>query len=74
VSKEITRIERIIESGNEDISKFDKFITSRFAGKDGLKSLEDMDAADVQATGMVTAPIHPLCRHRVVAVIKKEIA
>jgi hypothetical protein len=70
VSKEITRIERVIESGDEDISKFDKFITSRFAGQEGLRILETMDAADVQATGMVTAPIHPLCRHRVVAVVK----
>jgi hypothetical protein len=70
VQTERTRIEEIIASGDEDISKFGKFITSRFAGQEGVKALADMPAADVQATGMVTAPIHPLCRHRVVAVVK----
>jgi hypothetical protein len=70
VPREVARIQQIIESGDEEIGKFDKFITSRFAGKDGLEQLQGMDAADVQNTGMVSAPIHPLCRHRVVCVVE----
>lgn len=69
VSREIERIEHILSSGDEDISKFAKFITSRFARNEGLKELQRLDSADIQATGMVSAPLHPQCRHRVVAVI-----
>ncbi|MEW6351291.1 MAG: hypothetical protein AB1646_19730 [Thermodesulfobacteriota bacterium] len=71
VRREVVRIESIIASGEEDISKFDKFITSRFPGKQGLEVMKSMSDADVQSTGMVTAPIHPQCRHRVVALVRK---
>jgi hypothetical protein len=71
VATEVDRIQQIIESGDEEIGKFGKFVTSRFAGKDGPASLQSMDAADVQSTGLVCAPIHPLCRHRVVCVVEQ---
>lgn len=70
VKTEVKRIEKIIASGDEDIAQFDKFITSRFGGKSGLEYLRSLSDADVQATGMVTAPIHPQCRHRTLAVIE----
>ena len=70
VETEHTRIQEIIDSGDEDISKFHKFITSRFGTNAGLESLKSATDADVQASGMVTPPIHPLCRHRLVAVVK----
>ena len=70
VAVEASRIENIISSGNEEIGKFDQFITSRFSGSAGLERLNSLDGDGVQATGMVSAPIHPLCRHRTIAVIE----
>jgi hypothetical protein len=68
VEIEADRINEIIDSGEEDISQFHEFITSRFGGKAGLEELEGLSAEEVQASGMVTAPVHPQCRHRTVAV------
>lgn len=70
VETERTRIETIIETGEEDITKFDRFITSRYGTKAGLQALEAADDTEVQASGMVTPPFHPLCRHRMIAVVK----
>lgn len=73
VIREVTRINHIIESGDEDISRFSQFLTSRFSGKAGLEELGHMDAEAIQASGMVAAPIHPLCRHRTIAVVEAAI-
>jgi len=70
VALEVDRINKIIESGDEDISKFTDFVTSRYGGSAGLERLQGSDAADIQASGMVSAPIHPQCRHRTIAVLE----
>jgi hypothetical protein len=69
VAKERERIENIVENGNEDISKFDPFITSRYGTKGGFESLKTSSDESVQKTGMVVPPLHPLCRHSIVAVV-----
>lgn len=69
VRTEVKRINKIIESGDEDISKFTDFVTSRFSGKAGLEELNSLDGPDIQKSGMVSAPVHPQCRHRTIAVV-----
>jgi hypothetical protein len=69
VSVEKQRIEKIIDTGDEDISRFDPFIHRRFPGKDGLEQLNKSTDEEVQKSGIVTPPFHCLCRHRLVAVV-----
>jgi hypothetical protein len=69
VAKERERIERIIENGEEDISKFSPFITSRYGTTGGFESLRTSSDESVQKSGMVIPPLHPLCRHSIVAVV-----
>lgn len=66
VSTEKSRIDHIISSGEEDISQFDPFLTSRYGTKAGLQALKDSTNEQIQEGGMVTPPFHPLCRHRMV--------
>lgn len=66
VATEKRRIDQIISSGEEDISQFGPFLTSRYGTKAGLQYLKDSTDAEVQQGGMVTPPFHPLCRHRMV--------
>ena len=66
VATEKRRIDQIISTGEEDISQFDPFLTSRYGTKAGLQALKDSSNEQVQEGGMVTPPFHPLCRHRMV--------
>ena len=66
VATEKRRIDRIISTGEEDISQFDPFLTSRYGTKAGLQALKDSSNEQIQEGGMVTPPFHPLCRHRMV--------
>jgi hypothetical protein len=69
VAIEKKRIEDVISSGDEDISKFDPFLTSRYGTKAGIAALKQSSNDRVQASGMVTPPFHPMCRHTIVAQI-----
>jgi hypothetical protein len=69
VAIEKQRIENIIDTGDENISRFDPFIHKRYPGKDGLEELNKSTDEEVQKSGMVTPPFHCLCRHRLVAVV-----
>jgi hypothetical protein len=69
VSTEKHRIENIIDTGDEDISRFSPFLTARYGKKDGFEQLTTSTDAEVQRGGMVTPPFHCLCRHRLVAVV-----
>ena len=66
VATEKQRIDQIISSGEEDISRFSPFLTSRYGTKAGLQALKDSSNEQIQEGGMVTPPFHPLCRHRMV--------
>jgi hypothetical protein len=69
VSTERTRIENIVDTGDEDISRFSPFITKRYGTAEGFEVLKSSSDEDIQAGGQVIPPFHPLCRHRIVAVV-----
>jgi len=69
VQQDYDRIMDIVESGEEDISKFDPFLTSRYGTKAGIAALKSSKDEDVQRSGIVTPPFHPLCRHYIQAVV-----
>lgn len=72
VRKDVEHIQKLIATGQEDISQAGKFMRNRFDGPDGYERLKASSEEEIQLTGITAPPIHPSCRCRTVAVIRES--